>query len=596
MSRCGSTSCSKHSLAQQPAVDDARRADLDDLVARRRARARWSRCRTRCRPVRPAAGRRARGSFRGLEQVEVVVLGPAVAVHEGTSIQRLLRAGQRQQETEEGWWRTRSRSNQNSPSWRSTTSRTVSGLDSGRASSARPPSSSPSRCSSTGRSTSGRDARADPLGQAQLHQLMSYSSRSRDARQASACSSEKLSTCSHSVASTSPARARCPGSASMRRSAADTRSAPSMSSSGQRVLRSCVLRAARSWMRRLIARASSRMTAWKRSRMAVSMSASSSISTAACRLPSEARLPSVKPCSSWSRAESSSNWRVMLSSISTKPCIAASSVAVPRTGVITARSSCPAGVVVTNCAVGRASRVPGALRSSPAHGPPACARTRRRSSGPGRSARRHRPARARPTARGTVRAPLVVEQDAPVEVAHHDALRQLGHQRRQAAALLVDVAAGLATCCAMSSRSCARCCTSWLRLRARPAARAADGRDLVRHFAVDPHLGLLQQARRSGHVRWYSSLAPQAHSAHRPRPTSISTMPLWLSAASSTWRCGSSSVAQNAAPPPSANSSQQQPRRQQRGQQAFVDVLQGAASSICATLATSSLVENGLVM
>jgi hypothetical protein len=33
MSRCGSTSCSKHSCRQQLAVDDARRADLDDLVA-----------------------------------------------------------------------------------------------------------------------------------------------------------------------------------------------------------------------------------------------------------------------------------------------------------------------------------------------------------------------------------------------------------------------------------------------------------------------------------------------------------------------------------------------------------------------------------
>jgi hypothetical protein len=38
-------------------------------------------------------------------------------------------------------------------------------------------------------------------------------------------------------------------------------------------------------------------------------------------------------------------------------------------------------------------------------------------------------------------------------------------------------------------------------------------------------------------------------------------MPLWLSAASSTWRCDSSSVAQKAAPPPSANSSSSRPRR-----------------------------------
>ena len=38
---------------------------------------------------------------------------------------------------------------------------------------------------------------------------------------------------------------------------------------------------------------------------------------------------------------------------------------------------------------------------------------------------------------------LVVEQDAAVEVAHDDALRQLGHQRGQAAALLLDAPAGL---------------------------------------------------------------------------------------------------------------------------------------------------------
>ncbi len=37
----------------------------------------------------------------------------------------------------------------------------------------------------------------------------------------------------------------------------------------------------------------------------------------------------------------------------------------------------------------------------------------------------------------------VVQQDAAVEVAHHHALRELGHQRRQALALLLDAAAGL---------------------------------------------------------------------------------------------------------------------------------------------------------
>ena len=43
------------------------------------------------------------------------------------------------------------------------------------------------------------------------------------------------------------------------------------------------------------------------------------MSSAACMLASAARLRSVSVCSTWSLADSASNSRVMLSSISTKP-------------------------------------------------------------------------------------------------------------------------------------------------------------------------------------------------------------------------------------------------------------------------------------
>ena len=156
-------------LPQQLAVDDARRADLDDLVARRRVRGRWSRCRTRCRPARPAAGRPARASARvALEQVEVVVLGPAVAAQQRGGVELLAAApasGSRKRK--KAWWRTRSRSNQNSPPWRSHhVAHASAGWSRRRRASARSPSSSRSRCSSPGRSRPGRAARAAPAAAA----------------------------------------------------------------------------------------------------------------------------------------------------------------------------------------------------------------------------------------------------------------------------------------------------------------------------------------------------------------------------------------------------------------------------------------------
>ena len=117
-----------------------------------------------------------------------------------------------------------------------------------------------------------------------------------------------------------------------------------------------------------------------------------------------------------------------------------------------------------------------------------------------------------------------------------------------------------ATCCAMSSRSCVRCCTSWLRLCARPCSAALPAGAIGCGRSPSTRTCACSSSRDAAATwRWYSRFAPQAPSAHRPRPTSISTMPLWLSAASSTWRCGSSSVAQKAAPPPSANSASSSP-------------------------------------
>jgi hypothetical protein len=87
-------------LPAQLAGDDARRADLDDLVALGRVQAGGLGVEHGAAQLgqRPLVERAARFGLR--EQVEVVVLGPAVAAHEGLGLQRHLRAGQRQQEAE----------------------------------------------------------------------------------------------------------------------------------------------------------------------------------------------------------------------------------------------------------------------------------------------------------------------------------------------------------------------------------------------------------------------------------------------------------------------------------------------------------------
>ena len=149
-----------------------------------------------------------------------------------------------------------------------------------------------------------------------------------------------------------------PPSVWTRRTTAASRSAPSMSCIGQRVFKPRALSSARVWMRADRVADSSRTTARNRSRMAVSTSSYCSISTAACKLAREPRLPSVSACSSWSRRASCSNSRVTFSSINTKPSITG---AVPtagcvstgaRTAAMLARNNCPLAVLVTNCAEG----------------------------------------------------------------------------------------------------------------------------------------------------------------------------------------------------------------------------------------------------
>ncbi|MCY1532039.1 hypothetical protein D9M68_672850 [compost metagenome] len=174
------------------------------------------------------------------------------------------------------WWRTRSRSNQKAPPWRSTTSRTV-----------RRVVSWPTFIGSISqlitvsvliawpdhmRSSWALPGLPAAGARRSCTKRTSNSSARRPVRYTSACSIEKLSTLSHRALSTSTVEAGRPVTTSMRRSAAFTRSAPSMSSSGQRVLRLSAEPASSAPMRWLSVRVSSRMTPRKRSRMAGSRS------------------------------------------------------------------------------------------------------------------------------------------------------------------------------------------------------------------------------------------------------------------------------------------------------------------------------------
>jgi choline dehydrogenase-like flavoprotein len=168
-------------LLEQLAVDDARGADLDDLVAFGRVEAGGlgvehgvgqlgQRRSSRAAALRSARTGRSRSTRAGCRQRTKVRLRGL-----------RLRRGQRQQEAEEGLVRTRSRSNQNSPPWRSprrARSAAAVGAD-GHGSISQP---SPSRCSSPGRTRSGRGAPGARRRAGAVHAVGSNSSTAGSAR------------------------------------------------------------------------------------------------------------------------------------------------------------------------------------------------------------------------------------------------------------------------------------------------------------------------------------------------------------------------------------------------------------------------------
>jgi hypothetical protein len=174
---------------------------------------------------------------------------------------------------------------------------------------------------------------------------------------------------------------------------------------------------------------------------------------------------------------------------------------------------------------------------------------------------------------------------------------QLGHQRRQAGAFLVDVAAGLghllrhlvAQLAALSHQLVEGGCQALQR----PAAQRGD---LVLHIAVQAHARLLQQPCRCRDMTLEQPIecpraqCPQAQ-AHHHQQHAARFQHLRQHGALRLVQRGPDQTAAA-----QAEQRQQQPRRQQRGHPPSVDALQGAAPSICATLAASSLVEKGLVM
>ena len=168
--------------------------------------------------------------------------------------------------------------------------------------------------------------------------------------------------------------------------------------------------------------------------------------------PPPAGCPATRGCLRSGRAaagrasDSSAKSRVMLSSISTKPLSAAASPSrrrIARTGAICTRSSCPARRAGDELR----RRVRRAALQPLLHALQRVGHQRAVEHGVDRAAQADQLGAAGQRGRARQRAELraraaVVEQDAAVEVADHDALRQLGHQRGQAVALLLDAAAG----------------------------------------------------------------------------------------------------------------------------------------------------------
>ena len=203
---------------------------------------------------------------------------------------------------------------------------------------------------------------------------------------------------------------------------------------------------------------------------------------------------------------------------------------------------------------------------------------------------------------------VVVEQDATVEVADDDALRQLGHQRREPAALLLDLAAGfLRLARAMSARSASRWRASADHLgeragRAGVGAAAAASVALERLAAASSTRGVLGEARRrdrpSARTGGMRPSAPNA--AASTSQSGSSSAARGASSATSAARSAASSVAANKPSaaidrPHQAASSAAVPGAERRGEHPWRRSQLHARPSSSRTVAASSRVENGLV-
>ena len=190
----------------------------------------------------------------------------------------------------------------------------------------------------------------------------------------------------------------------------------------------------------------------------------------------------------------------------------------------------------------------------------------------------------------------VVEQDAAVQVAHHHALRQLGHQRGQAVALLLDAAAGFAHLgrdVGAQRVALAGELAHGLGQRVRlGAGRRLHGERAAR--SRHHHAGLFGQARGAGHPAQVRRAQRHAERARQQQPAQQQQRAARLEhrhergAFAGRQRGGE---AGGAGPP---GHGQHRARRQRGDPFAAVD-LHGAPSS-SRTLSASSRVAKGLVM
>ena len=193
--------------------------------------------------------------------------------------------------------------------------------------------------------------------------------------------------------------------------------------------------------------------------------------------------------------------------------------------------------------------------------------------------------------------PVVVEQHAAIEVADDDALRQLRHQRREAAAFLLDVAArqfnlavdvGAQRGALLHQRIDSR--------RQRAVRGAAFGHDLARHVGAKQGLHMLDQARRRGHTAQVQAARCEAERTRQQQPGQKNQGGARFDQAAQ--RSALLRLERRGEEAGGGECPQrEQPARRERGRHlAPIDAHQAAPSSSARTRAASSLVENGLVM